>query len=76
MEDIMSRFELLELIQQDIKDIKGLIKFDEYGINQDDMKKLARGIIGNLEDHFEDFIKLNNKKRKPTKKLQNHLCRN
>lgn len=72
----MSRFELLELMQQDIKDIKGLIKFDEYGINQDDMKKLARGIILNLEDHFEEFIKLNNKKKKPIRKLKNHLCRN
>lgn len=72
----MSRFELLELIQQDIKDIKSLIKFDEYGMNQEDMKKLARGIIGNLEDHFEDFIKLNNRKKKPTKKLKNHLCKN
>lgn len=69
----MSRFDLLELLQQDIKDIKGLIKFDEYGMSQEDMKKLAKGIIGNLEDHFEDLIKLNNKKKKPTKKLKNHL---
>lgn len=72
----MSKFELLDLIQQDIKDIKGLIKFDEYGMNQEDMKKLARGIIANLEDHFEDFIKLNNRKKKPTRKLKNHLCEN
>jgi len=66
----MSKFELLELIQQDIKDIKGLIKFDEYGMKNEDMKKMAKGIILNLED----FIKLNNKKKKPTKKLKNHLC--
>jgi hypothetical protein len=72
----MSRFELLELIQQDIKDIKSLIKFDEYGMNQEEMKTMSRGIILNLEDHFEDFIKLNNKKKKPTKKLKNHLCGN
>lgn len=72
----MSRFDLLELLQQDIKDIKSLIKFDEYGMSQEDMKKLAKGIIGNLEDHFEDFIKLNNRKKKPTRKLKNHLCGN
>lgn len=72
----MSKFELLELLQQDIKDIKGLIKFDEYGMNKEDMKKLARGIIGNLEDHFEELIKFNNKKKKPTRKLKNHLCGN
>ena len=71
----MSRFELLELIQQDIKDIKGLIKFDEYGMNQEDMKKLAKGIIANLEDHFEEFIKLNNKKKNATRKIENHLCK-
>jgi hypothetical protein len=70
----MSHFELLELIQQDIKDIKSLMKFDEYGMNKEEMKKLAKGIILNLEDHFEDFIKLNNKKKKPTRKLKNHLC--
>lgn len=72
----MSRFDLLELIQQDIKDIKGLIKFDEYGMNQEDMKKLSKGIILNLEDHFEEFIKSNNKNKKPTRKLKNHLYGN
>lgn len=75
-EKIMSRFELVELIQQDIQDIKGLVKFDEYGMNNEDMKKLSRGIILNLEEHLEDFIKFNNKKKKPTRKLKNHLCSN
>lgn len=72
----MSRFDLLELLQQDIEDIKGLIKFYEYCMKQEDMKKLAKGIILNLEDHFEEFIKSENKKKKPTRKLKNHLCRN
>lgn len=72
----MSRFELLELIQQDIEEIKSLMKFDEYGMDKAQMKQVARGIILNLEDHFEDFIKLNNKKKKPTKRLKNHLCNN
>ncbi len=72
----MSRFDLLELLQEDIDDIKSLMKFDEYGMDKEQMKKVARGIIGNLEDHFEEFIKLNNKKKKPVKKLTNHLCKN
>lgn len=72
----MPKFDLLELLQQDIKDIKSLIKFDEYGMKKDEMKKMARGIILNLEEHFEEFIKLNNKKKKPTRKLKNHLCNN
>lgn len=72
----MSRFELLELIQQDIKDVKGLMKFEDYGMTTEEMKKLARGIILNLEGHFEEYIELNNKKKKPTRKLKNHLCGN
>lgn len=71
----MSTFDLMELLQQDIKDIKGLIKSDEYGMEKDEMKKMARGIILNLEEHLDDFVKLNNKKRKPIRKLKNHLCR-
>jgi hypothetical protein len=72
----MPRFDLMELLQQDIKDIKSLIKFDEYGMKKEEMKTMARGIILNLEDHFEEFIKLNNKKKKPTRKLTNHLFKN
>jgi len=72
----MSRFELLELLQQDIRDIKSLIKFDEYGMKTEEMKTMARGIILNFEDHFEEFIKINKKKKKPTRKIENHLCKN
>jgi hypothetical protein len=64
----MSRYDLLELLQQDIKDIKSLIKFDEYGMSKEEMKTMARGIILNLEEHLEDFIKLNNKKKPLLKK--------
>ena len=71
----MSRYDLLELLQQDIKDIKSLIKFDEYGMKKEEMKIMAKGIILNLEEHLEDFIKLNNKKKKPVKKIENHLCK-
>lgn len=58
----MSRFELLELIQQDIEDIKGLFEYKKHSLTKIEIRKLAKGIIGNLEDHFEEFLKLNNKK--------------
>ena len=55
----MSRFELTELLQQDINDRKGLVNFDEYGMSKEEMKKQAKGIISNLENHLEEIIKLN-----------------
>ena len=72
----MSRFELLELLQQDIEDLRGLFEYEKYRLTKIEIRKLAKGIILNLEDHFEEFIKLENKQGKPLKKLINHLCKN
>lgn len=52
----MSKIELLELLQQDIEDIKGLIEYDKYGLTKARMKKQARGIILNLQEHLETFV--------------------
>lgn len=52
----MSKIELLELLQQDIEDIKGLIEYDKYGLTKSKMKKQARGIILNLQEHLETFV--------------------
>lgn len=52
----MSKIELLELLQQDIEDIKGLIEYDNYGLTKANMKKQARGIILNLQEHLETFV--------------------
>lgn len=56
----MSKFDLLELLQQDIEDIKGLFEYKKHSLTKIEIRKLAKGIIGNLEDHFEEFLKLNN----------------
>ena len=52
----MAKFELLDLIQQDIKDINGLVEYDKHGLTKSEMKKQARGIILNLQEHLEEFI--------------------
>ena len=52
----MSNFELLDLLQQDIEDLKGLVNYKEYGLNDIEMKKQARGILINLQEHLEEFI--------------------
>lgn len=52
----MSKIQILDLLQQDIEDIKGLIQYDKYGLTKAKMKKQARGIIMNLEEHLEEFI--------------------
>lgn len=72
----MSRFELLELIQRDIEEIKSLFEYENHRLTKIQTRRLAKGIITNLEDHFEEYIELNNKKKKPIKKLKNHLYNN
>ena len=52
----MNKFELLDLLQQDVKDINGLIEYDSYGLTKAEMRKQARGIIINLQEHLEEFI--------------------
>lgn len=52
----MSKIQILDLLQQDIEDIKGLIQYDKYGLTKAKMKKQAHGIIINLEEHLEEFI--------------------
>lgn len=51
----MSKIELIELLQQDIEDIKVLINYEKYEFN-DLLKNQARAIILNLQDHLEEFI--------------------
>lgn len=72
----MSRFDLLELLQEDIKEIKSLFEYEKHKLTKNRIRNLARGIIGNLEDHLEEYVELNNKKKKPIRKLKNHLCGN
>lgn len=52
----MSKIELLELLQQDIEDVKGLINYEKYGLTEEIMKNQARAIILNLQEHLEQFI--------------------
>ena len=52
----MSKIELLNLLQQDVEDIKRLIEYDRYGLTKENMKKQARGIILNLQEHLEQFV--------------------
>lgn len=49
----MSKIELMDLLQQDIEDIKGLVDYDKYGMTKESMKKQARGIMLNLQEHLE-----------------------
>lgn len=52
----MSKIELLELLQQDIEDIKGLIEYERCENTNDIMKTQARGILSNLQEHLTDLI--------------------
>lgn len=54
----MSKISLLEVLQQDIEDIKALIEYEKYGLTRNEMKIQARAILLNLQDHLEEFMKL------------------
>lgn len=71
----MSRFKLLDLIQKNIDELKWLFEKGPSRLTKIQICRLARGLIGNLEDRLEEYIEANNKKKKPVKKLKNHLCK-
>ena len=48
----MSKISLSELLKQDIKDLKGLLNYEKYGLTEELMKTQARAIILNLQDHL------------------------
>lgn len=52
----MKNFDLYEILQHDIEDIKGLINYQEYGLSYNEMKTQSKGILKNLEDHIEELI--------------------
>ncbi len=53
----MSKINLFELLQQDLEDLKGLFNYKDYGLTEEQMKRQAKAIVANLEDHLEDLIK-------------------
>ena len=53
----MSKINLADLLQQDIEDLKSLADYKKLGLTEEEMKNQARGIILNLQDHLEEFIK-------------------
>lgn len=56
LEDIMTKIELLDLIQQDIEDIKSLVNYQKCSNIKTIMRNQARAIVLNLQDHLEEFI--------------------
>lgn len=52
----MSKINVLELLQQDIEDIKGIMGYEEYGLSKGLIKKQIRAIVLNLQDHLEELI--------------------
>lgn len=52
----MSKINLLDLLQQDLEDMKGLMNYEKYGLTKSAMRSQARAIILNLQDHLEEFI--------------------
>ena len=53
----MSKISLSELIEQDIKDLKGLLKCEKYNLSEELLGTQTRAILFNLQDHLKEFIK-------------------
>jgi hypothetical protein len=62
-EEIMSRFDLLELIQKDIDSMKWIFENKKNKLTKVQICNLAKGLVKNLEE----LIELNDKKKKPIK---------
>lgn len=57
----MSVIKLMDLLQQDIENIKELLKENKYKwLKATDFKKIMRADILNLQTHLEEFIKRTN----------------
>ena len=54
--DFMLKINVLELLQQDIEDLKGVMNYKEYGLTELSIKNQARAIILNLQDHLDELI--------------------
>lgn len=52
----MSKLILAEALRQDIKDLEGILAYEEYGLDKEKAKILARGILINLSDNIEEFL--------------------
>lgn len=53
----MSIIELAELLQQDIKDLKGIFNYKNCQLTREQIKMLVREVMLNLEYHVEELIK-------------------
>lgn len=54
------KLSILSSLQQDIEDLKGLTNYEKDGLTEEVMKKQARAILLNIEDHFDELLKSEN----------------
>lgn len=52
----MLKIELIELLQQDINELRGILVYDSYGLTKEQASMQAGAIISNLEDHLEELL--------------------
>lgn len=52
----MFKITILDLLQQDIEDVKGIIDYEKYEMKKSLVRKQARAILLNLQDHLEEFV--------------------
>lgn len=52
----MSNSYILESLEQDIEDLKGLVDYKKYCISQALFKSQARAVLLNLQEHLQALI--------------------
>ncbi len=52
----MQKSYILELLQEDIRDLNGLIGYAKYNINHDILKDQTKAILLNLQEHLTELI--------------------
>jgi len=53
----MSKINLAEVLEQDIRDLEVVFAYEKYGLTKEQAQRQANGIIENLKDHIEELIK-------------------
>ncbi len=52
----MTRNDIIDSLEQDIEDLKGLIEYEKYSTSDDLIKKQAKAVLKNLQEHLGEFI--------------------
>ncbi len=52
----MPKSYIIESLQEDIKDLDGLVNYSKYNTSHDLLKNQAKAILSNIQEHLTELI--------------------